>query len=365
MAENKGNPYHDKEGKFTTKENQGSATENISTSNTIKLKAGVDLSNFPSPGDIKVPSYINNQEYNGKVNTNVVLTFPTSLEDAMSQGNSILGSKSVFYKDIDLEMANQLNEALLVVIKDFPEIFQDRALLGYGNYFDYDFGGDEKKAEEEMCRKLLNQPQWRKVLASCGYSLEDVLSDFISNLDLSSWLQKKKKLEKDIGGFNAYMAYKIVGRSIHYYANGEAKDTAIRGGALIPQSAIKINQDYKTAESLDRVYRASFLFSNLHLSYGDKSGAYAIATHELGHSILYRLGRFMSDDEWNAFWNLTEHPRILFNSGEISRYAATNRHEQVAEAIADWYCRGENATRHNKEVFKFLKEVYDRIYATR
>ena len=50
------NPYHDKEGKFTSKGNQGSAEpkqEIKKTVSKIQLKPGVDLSNFPAPQQVK------------------------------------------------------------------------------------------------------------------------------------------------------------------------------------------------------------------------------------------------------------------------------------------------------------------------
>ena len=55
-------------------------------------------------------------------------------------------------------------------------------------------------------------------------------------------------------------------------------------------------------------------------------------------------------------------PIKLNKMGQISGYAMTNRHEHIAEAMANVYCMGDQATQHNKNLINFLKKIYTRIY---
>ncbi len=364
-----GNPYHDKEGKFTSKDKQGTAEKKIKASDeiTVKLKPGVDLSNFP------LPKTLNNQQtsttssevaYDGKVDLTNPPVAPTSLEDAMNQGNRILGSKSIFYKNMDLDLANTYNQALFYVVKDFPELFQDKTLVGYGDYYDYDFGDDVRKTEIEMCKKVLNRPEWQETLNRYGYSLDDVLSDFTYNMHNTSKRERMRSISFNSGGESIWLSYKATPTPEHFNLTRRGwvpKDSAIHYASLVPHSIIKFNKNYRNNDQINNDWRYS-VATNYHFPSDGKPMALQMATHELGHFVLYRLGQFMSDDEWKNFWNLTDHSRQLYNSGQISGYAKTNRHEQVAEAFGDWYCRGNNATVHNKKLFNFLKDIYNRIY---
>ena len=254
-------------------------------------------------------------------------------------------------------------------MKDFPKIFEDNTLLGYGNYFDYDFGEDKRKTEIELCKKVLSKPEWQNALGRENYSAEEILSDFTYNMHQTAKnLQGQQLNSKRTLGQSSWVGYKVANlqysNSFKYNSRKkvwQTTDNAIRDDLFVTHCAVAFSKVAKTNEQINNEY-AWPIATGFHFSTGNKPAMFSIATHELGHCCLYRLGKFMSDQEWQDFWQLTDHARKLYRKGEISEYAKTDRHEQVAEAFSDWYCRGDNATTHNKKLVKFLKGVYNRVY---
>lgn len=373
------NPYHDKEGKFTSQDKQGSAEPKQKGNNFhIKLKAGVDLSNFPKPENIKVGQPTQPQpvepQYSGKIDTTVQLTMPTSIEDAMDQGNKILGFKSVFYTNkTDLATAHEMNKALQMVVNDFPELFSDQQLLGYGNDYkkalptDPDINTEKiKKREREVSivKNILARPQWQQALQNGNYTETDVLDDitYVMHLKEKNHLAKDP-VGRDCGGISSNMGKFSAYRPLHGLVD-TGRDTSITSEFNV-LDVVRVNSHFHTIKDWNDAYFYS-IQTRYHLPYGGTNAVISNNTHELGHHCLYSLSRMMNQQEFNRFWQLTDpqNAKMLYSQGQISGYAKKNRHEHVAECFADHYSRGDNATTHNKELFNFLKGVYNRIYGT-
>lgn len=370
------NPYHDKEGKFTSKGNEGHAEpKQKENSFSLQLKPGVDLSNFPKPQDIPSKTVVQPTQQpleSGIIDTSFELTMPTSIEDAQAQGNKILGATSVFYtEDTDLALAHEMNKALQMVVRDFPECFAEQQLLGYGNTYnkilptDPDIKTEKiKKREREVAivKKVLARPEWQQVLADIGYSEEDILNDLTKDMHNN----EKKNLNFDplgsnIGGQAFNVGKLLIGNDSMFqrFARGVTNE-------LNPLSIVRINKNFHTIEEWNRVISFS-VATGFHLPYGDSNYIISNNTHELGHHCFFSLSRMMNQQEFDEFWKLTDShfARQLYHKGEISDYATKNRHEHVAECFADHYCRGDNASPHNKKLFNFLKGVYNRVFGVK
>lgn len=370
------NPYHDKEGKFTSKGNQGSAEpkqETEKTVNKIQLKPGVDLSNFPKPEDVKAKTVQSVEtQYSGKIDTTVQLTMPTSIENAMEQGNKILGFNSVFYtEDTDLALAHEMNRTLQMVVNDFPKCFEDQQLLGYGNTYKKTLPTDSditvektKKREREVAivKKILAKPEWQQILANIGYSEAEILDDITKDMHHT----EKKNLNFDplgtnVGGQAFNIGTLLLNNNLIFQKHARGITDEFN-----PLSIVRVNKNFHTIEEWNKVVRFS-IATGFHLPYGDSNYIVSNNAHELGHHCLFSLSRLMNQQEFEEFWKLTD-PKSLAKewlNGEVSEYARKNRHETVAEAFADHYARGDNATKYNKKLFNFIKGVYDRVFGVK
>jgi hypothetical protein len=93
-----------------------------------------------------------------------------------------------------------------------------------------------------------------------------------------------------------------------------------------------------------------------------------VATHELGHHVFEKLIDLMNNEQKATLKALInddsggDYERLFYN-GKISYYATSNRHEHIAECFANWYCMNDQATKHNQNLFKFLKQTYDEIFS--
>ena len=99
--------------------------------------------------------------------------------------------------------------------------------------------------------------------------------------------------------------------------------------------------------------------SGFHPGIGDKTGAEAVAAHEIGH----RLGEIasrqagISEREIVARAGKTVNIKTETMAGHISGYARSNYGETIAEASADVYCNGKNASKASIAIMAEVKNI--------
>lgn len=99
--------------------------------------------------------------------------------------------------------------------------------------------------------------------------------------------------------------------------------------------------------------------SGFHPKLNGKTGAEAVASHEIGH----RLGEVaaqkgkISEQEIVARAGKKVGIKTENMAGHISGYARTNYSETIAEACADVYCNGKKASRASKAIMKEVKAI--------
>ena len=96
-----------------------------------------------------------------------------------------------------------------------------------------------------------------------------------------------------------------------------------------------------------------------HPKLGGKTGAEAVTAHEIGH----RLGEVAANkagiSEQDIVARAGKRVRIKTENmaGFISKYARSNYSETIAEASADVFCNGKNASRASKAIMKEVKSI--------
>lgn len=349
-----GNPYHDDDGKFTTKEGTGSASVNEETPK-IKLKKGVDLSTITNA--IATNKSTQPATPSKGVDISTPLTMPNSIQDAEMQGNRIIGSNGAvgYAANTDLRVAYEFNKALLAVTTDFPHLFDNEQMYLYGteNKRSYGDKSEVRKEEQNLVSSVLSSPVYISKMQELQMSQDEIMDIMTKALHSS-----RKKFSKDpnrgCGGFT------------------ELSDYNNKAHMLNTHGVIKFNTHYSTDINKWNRYPISSIKTKHFLPIGDKSGAFMVGAHEIGHHVLEKLLGLMKKDEVkklrDVMWAETKgvmDAHRMHKMGQISGYAMTNRHEHVAEAFANVYCAGPNATQHNKNVVMYLKGVYDRIYGNK
>lgn len=99
--------------------------------------------------------------------------------------------------------------------------------------------------------------------------------------------------------------------------------------------------------------------SGFHPGIGDKTGAEAVAAHELGHHLgnvaASRAGISEQDIVGRAAAKLGMKTDNV--AGKISGYARYNYAETIAEASADVYCNGDKASRASRAIMAEVKSI--------
>lgn len=123
-------------------------------------------------------------------------------------------------------------------------------------------------------------------------------------------------------------------------------------------NTLYMNQKYiKNANLTSAMKNASD--SGYHPNIGNKTGAEAVAAHELGH----RLGEVASGKAGISEKDIvgraakTVGIRTENMAGHISKYARTNYGETIAEAYADVYCNGKKASRASQAIVREVKSI--------
>ena len=313
----KGNPNHDSDtGEFTSKEGGSGKEQSIIDNITPERKAEL-LRNLA-----KVREEIAKHGQNNVAVTN--LKEANDLSEAERIGNEILGREGVKYSNnTDIRCANEMNRALYDLHNDFPELFE--VMLKYGD------ANLKEQTYEDFRRIIVNR---RRSLETISKSL---------NLDAA----EQERFEK-------VLTYESDEWWYHVERESGCLGSLLYGAAEDAFYSVSLNVHYtKNKDSYD----ASMLHSEqtgFHYASG-KGGAYAVATHELGHLIDHALRKRVGD---LGSRQISAKLKQLKVTGKRSRYAMKNDAEFVAEAFSDVYSNGDQAQTMNKELVKFYKEVY-------
>lgn len=123
-------------------------------------------------------------------------------------------------------------------------------------------------------------------------------------------------------------------------------------------NTLYMNQKYiKNANLTDAMKAAQA--SGFHPGIGDKTGAEAVAAHEIGH----RLGEIAAQragiSEQDIVARAAKKVGIKTENmaGHISGYARSNYSETIAEASADVYCNGSKASKASTAIMDEVKSI--------
>lgn len=129
---------------------------------------------------------------------------------------------------------------------------------------------------------------------------------------------------------------------------------------------ITMNRKYIDNQNMDKAMDESAKIG-FHPSRGNKSGVYAVAAHEYGHSVTENVRLKMNESSFDATATriVTEARKKTGERGnikfarKISEYATKNDAETIAEAVSDVMCNGSKAKKQSKAVVsvidKYLK----------
>lgn len=123
---------------------------------------------------------------------------------------------------------------------------------------------------------------------------------------------------------------------------------------------ICMNSKYLNNQDMDGVMDQCFK-EGYHPSRGNKSGMYAVAAHEYGHSLTANAAKAMGTDFDTAAERIvtearkgTKHRGNIQFGAAISGYAKSHNAETIAEAYADVLCNGRRAKAESHAVVKTM-----------
>ena len=132
-------------------------------------------------------------------------------------------------------------------------------------------------------------------------------------------------------------------------------------GCYSPGGGITMNRRFLDNQNMDKVIDESAK-SGYHPSRGKKSGMYAVAAHEYGHSLTENVREKMGEKNFDkaAERIVTEARKQTGDRGNIkfarniSKYATASNAETVAEAVTDVMCNGGKAKKQSKAVVSVI-----------
>lgn len=119
-----------------------------------------------------------------------------------------------------------------------------------------------------------------------------------------------------------------------------------------------MNQKYVKNANLTKAMKSAS-DDGFHPSIGNKTGAEAVAAHEIGH----RLGEVaakkagISERDIVARAGKAANIKTENMAGHISKYARSNYGETIAEASADVFCNGKKASKASKAIMAEVKKI--------
>lgn len=129
---------------------------------------------------------------------------------------------------------------------------------------------------------------------------------------------------------------------------------------------LALNENYTDVDKMNSVYDRATQ-SGYHPSRGNKSGTYAVATHEAGHALTDHLREKMGERNIDsaakrivdaAYKRAKGKGGTLAWAGKISGYAQESNAECIAEAVSDWYCNGNKASANSIAIVNEMKRLY-------
>lgn len=126
-------------------------------------------------------------------------------------------------------------------------------------------------------------------------------------------------------------------------------------------NTLYMNQKYIKNANLTDSMRAAEK-SGFHPKLGNKTGAEAVAAHELGHRLGEVAAQRSGVSEKDIVGRAAKKVGIKTENmaGHISGYARTNYAETIAEAHADVYCNGNKASKASKAIVNEVKSILKR-----
>lgn len=133
---------------------------------------------------------------------------------------------------------------------------------------------------------------------------------------------------------------------------------------------LALNKAYFDTQKMNTAYDRT-VQSGFHPARGGKPAIEAVAAHEMGHRLadvatqrIASASSFSTDKiEKQIVRNAAKEIKArgaLGVANQISRYAKTNYSECIAEAVADVYCNGNQASRASQAVYAELRKALGR-----
>ena len=119
-----------------------------------------------------------------------------------------------------------------------------------------------------------------------------------------------------------------------------------------------MNQKYIKNANLTDAMQASAQ-SGFHPGIGNRTGAEAVAAHEIGH----RLGEIAAQKAGGTQRDIVARAAKKLGiktedmAGHISKYARSNYGETIAEASSDVYCNGSKASKASQAIMAEVKGI--------
>lgn len=143
---------------------------------------------------------------------------------------------------------------------------------------------------------------------------------------------------------------------------GGADKTGVLGYFDEQGKTVGLNRNYTDIDKMNQVYDQA-VKQGYHPGRGNLTGTEAVMLHEMGHAltahVMQKMGAKNFDDAAKrivkAAYKASGGKNGTFAwAGNISEYAQKNNAECIAEAVADYYCNGQNATEQSKAIMREL-----------
>ncbi len=317
MAENKGNPYHDEEGKFTSKDGVNSKIESESTD--------FDIDN--------IDSFLDSFDFEEEASITDYKEFDNVL-DAQNFANKLLGKDVIFYDESKLAMANDFNKALFDIKADFPKAIDTITFMT-----------NRADKIKEYTKNVLEE-------AYTNFVLEEInKNSYLASLPNDNFL-KKATIDKYVNLIKKKNNF--TSKSYWYnvkHSHGIEVSNSMCGGVTNSlTNAIALNP-YNTEEEInDR-------FSNTIKGEENKNGIKWTCYHELGHIVSNSLLKVIDGEEKQRIVKIFRKARDEYHT---TYYGRTSYQEFISEAFSDCYLHGEKARSFHKEIFKVVKQLYNK-----
>lgn len=368
-----GNPYHDEQGRFTTK-------DGLSTGGNFSLT--FDLGAIKQFASGAKPSEPVQTEAVQKQPKTKIDSFK-SLSDLEAYGNTIFDKTNIVHFDpkTKIEVAKDVTKALEAVSNDFGMALG--GIMSFGTNYNSMGQKEMQKNVNDFVNRFFNPNNSiiTDLLIKRGKDTETIKSIRQALQTIDESLQQMKMSSGTLG----YTQYQ---QNIHNTETGNEIMQMLTCVMLNKTRAQKVNG---FATNYDSEEERKFYQEEIMLHKKNKAGAvFDTAAHELGHAVSRFLIPFMTKSEKKSLEFMTKTDFSLekmkkyipnkpgwyttfkgpksydtsdivgaFNEKQVSRYALYNEQEAYAEAFADYYGNGEGCSEYNKKIVNFFKKIYN------